>query len=251
MEAFHNDPIIKEKYLTRLNKHYQADKIIQGQLYENERGSAVGCTINSGDHSKYESELVIPLIIAYLQDSISDGLPDELAKEFRIEFLSAIKVGFDFKNVKNLFTIWLLTDEKYGVLQYAEDKKVIQDIANAFVQDMVTPVSAEKWEELRKNATVSSYSAFHASIAASYSDASYAAHSAASYAAQTASHFAATAAYIAADYVFSDFSYSADDATYYSNAYSAAHAAYSVSNSKSEYYIAASNKLIELLKNSN
>ena len=190
MEAFHNDPSIKEKYLTRLNEHYQADEIIQGQYWENGKGCAVGCTVHSSDHKNYELELGIPKNIAYLQDGIFESLPNKLAKKFPLQFLSAIKVGADLKNVNNLFTIWMLTDKKYGVLQYAKDKKVIQDIADAFEQDMVTPVSAEKWAELREN-----------------------------------------------DYDAYSFTYN----------YAAA---YSIENTKSEWYIAASKKLIKLLKNS-
>ena len=214
MEAFHNNPSIKEKYLNRVQEHYQADQIIKGEYWQNGKGCAVGCTVHSNIHNKYESELGIPENIAHLQDTIFENLPNELAKEFPIQFLSAIKVGADLKNVSNLFTIWVLTDSKYGVLQYAENKKIVQDVADALAKDMVTPVPAEKWEELRKNANNALYSGSY-----------YAA--------------AAYTAYIAAA-----------DSTYYSYAYSSAHATYSAS-SKSEYYIAASKKLIKLLKQTN
>ena len=229
MEAFHNDPLIKEYYFTRLNKHYQADEIIQGKYWENGKGCAVGCTIHSYIHSKYESELGIPEDIAHLQDIIFEGLPNKLAKQFPLEFLSSINVGADLKNVKNLFTIWVLTDSKYGVIKYADNKKIVQDIADAFSRDMVTPVSVEEWEELRKNATVSSYSAFHASIAASYSGSYYAA----------AAVSAAAAACSAACYQL----FRAADCTWFANVVL-------MKTAKSKWYIAASNKLIELLKNS-
>ena len=216
MEAFHNDPSIKEKYLNRVQEHYQADQIIKGEYWQNGKGCAVGCTVHSNIHKNYESELGIPENIAHLQDTIFEGLPNKLAQQFPLQFLSAIKVGADLKNVSNLFTIWVLTDEKYGVLQYAENKKIVQDVADALAKDMVTPVPAEKWEKLRKNATAELYSSSY------YAAAAYTAYTAAA------------------------------DSTYYSYAYSAAHATYSASSSsKSEYYIAASNKLIELLKQAN
>ena len=151
MEAFHNNSLIKELYLTRLNKHYQADEIVKGQYWENGKGCAVGCTIHSSNHEEYESKLGIPKSIAYLQDTIFEGLSNELAKDFPLQFLSAIKVGADLKNVWNLFVIWQLTNKKYGVLQYTNDKKVIQDVADILVQDMVSSVSAEKWKELRRS----------------------------------------------------------------------------------------------------
>ena len=210
MEAFHNDPIIKEKYITRLQEHYQADEIIKGQYWEDGKGCAVGCTIHSSDHKNYELELGIPKNIAHLQDSIFEKLPNELAKQFPLEFLSSIKVGADLKNVRNLFMIWLLTDSKYGVIQYADNKKIVQDIADAFSRDMVRPVSEEEWEELRKIANAASYSDSSFNSAASYSAAAY------------------------SDSVF----YAADSAA-------------SIKNTKSEWYIGASKKLIELLKNAN
>ena len=220
MKAFHNDPLIKEYYFTRLNEHYQADEIIKGKYWENGKGCAVGCTVHSSNHNKYELELGIPKSIAHLQDTIFENLPNKLAKEFPIQFLSAIKVGADLKKVNNLFTIWVLTDEKYGVLQYADNKKIVQDVADAFTRDMVNTVSVEEWLKLRKIATAAAYSV--AAAATSIGSAYYAAYSAASYSAVAAV-----------------------DSSYY------AAAAYSVENTKSEWYIAASNKLIELLKNAN
>ena len=210
MKAFHNDPLVKEYYFNRLNEHYQADEIIKGQYWENGKGCAVGCTVHSSNHKNYELELGIPKNIAHLQDSIFEKLPNELAKEFPLQFLSAIKVGADLKNVRNLFMIWLLTDQKYGVIQYADNKKIVQDIADAFSRDMVTPVSVEEWEELRKIANAASYSDSSFNSAASYSAAAY------------------------SDSVF----YAADSAA-------------SIKNTKSEWYIGASKKLIELLKNAN
>ena len=225
MKAFHNDSLIKEKYITRVQEHYQADEIIQGQYWQNGKGCAVGCTIHSYIHNKYESELGIPENIAHLQDLIFESLPNKLAKQFPLEFLSSIKVGADLKNVKNLFTIWMLTDKKYGVLQYAKDKKIIQDIADAFVQDMISPVSSEKWEELRKNA-------FYASVAAS----AYYINDEVAVAAYSVVEAAAVSAYYQL--------FRAADCTWFANVVL-------MKTAKSKWYIAASNKLIELLKNAN
>ena len=217
MEAFYNDPLIKEEYITRLQEHYQADEIVKGQYWENGKGCAVGCTVHSSNHEDYELELGIPENIAHLQDRIFEGLPNKLAKKFPLQFLSSIKVGADLKNVSKLFTIWVLTDSKYGVLQYVEDKKIVQDVADAISKDMISPVPFKEWLKLRKNANSASYSAANSASAAYY------------------------AAYSAAI----SYAISYADAPYY------AAAAYSIKNSKSEYYIAASKKLIELLEKTN
>ena len=255
MQAFHNDPSVKEYYFNRLNEHYKADEIIQGNYWENGKGCAVGCTIHSSDHNKYESKLGIPICLAYLQDRIFESLPNELAKIFPIEFLSVIKVGANLSKVSKLFTIWLLTDEKYGVLQYAEEKKVIQDVADAIVQDMVSPVSSEKWLELMDNALYYKKIAFNLAkkwsalmnnslyTADEVAAAAYATDISSSYVVAISHSHSAAAAYTAAA------SYSAFSAA----SHAAIHAASAgiSKNTKSEWYIAASKKLIELLKEAN
>jgi hypothetical protein len=60
MKAFHNDNEIKQKYLKRVIAHQKADELIKGKYWEKGKGCAVGCTIHSGDHAKYETELGIP-----------------------------------------------------------------------------------------------------------------------------------------------------------------------------------------------
>ena len=207
MKAFHNNPLTKEKYINRLKDHYKADEIIQGQYWENGKGCAVGCTIHSSNHLAFETELGIPKVLAKLEDEIFEGLPNELAKEFPLQFLSAINVGADLLKVWNYFAIWQLTDAEYGVLQFAENKKVIQDIADAYAEDITTPVTVERWKELRK-------------VAAATADANA---DAAAYYDIDAADYAATAA----DYA----------ATVY--------------GSKEQWYTAASQKIIELLKQQN
>lgn len=209
MKAFHNNPLTKEEYTNRLKDHYAADEIIQGTYWQKGKGCAVGCTVHSSNHLSYETELGIPQIIAMLEDEIFEWLPNELAKEFPLQFLSAINAGADLSKVWNYFAIWLLTDSEYGILQHLENKKVVQDVADAYLEDITTSVSIERWKELRDSAS---------------------AYSAAAYYAAAYSAYYATAVADAAD--------AADDAAY----------AY---GSKEQWYTAASQKLIELLKEAN
>jgi len=230
MKAFHNNPLIKEKYINRLKDHYEADEFIKGTYWEKGKGCAVGCTLHSGEHLAFETELGIPQVLARLEDEIFEGLPNELAKEFPLQFLSAITVGADLLKVWNYFAIWLLTDTEYGVVQHLENKKVVQDVADAYLEDITTSVAIERWEELRDIAYyVASYAFAAASASASaYYAAYYAANTvAATDAADYAAYYAANAAYAATDA---------------SDSYSAAAAA-----KKQAWYVEASKKLIELL----
>ena len=51
----------------------------------------------------------------------------------------------EYKNAHCLFITWLLTDKEYGIMQYVDDKKPIQKIVNAIERHLVTPISAKKW----------------------------------------------------------------------------------------------------------
>lgn len=110
MLTFNNDPKVKDFYIDRLKAHQQADEIIQGTGWEKGKGCAVGCTLNKYDHKAYETELGIPRILAKLEDKIFEGMSNEQAKLFPLQFLTAVPVGVDLKDVYKKFFIWLLTD---------------------------------------------------------------------------------------------------------------------------------------------
>ena len=52
MQAFHNDPAIKAKYLERVAAHRHLDQLVQGTGWESDRGCAVGCTLDAYDHAR-------------------------------------------------------------------------------------------------------------------------------------------------------------------------------------------------------
>ena len=105
MLAYHNKPELKDEYLARLAAHAAADEIIKGQYWEDGKGCAVGCTIHGSDHSRYETELGIPQVLARLEDCIFEGLPNGEAKKFPRQFLAAIRPGADISKVGIQFMI--------------------------------------------------------------------------------------------------------------------------------------------------
>jgi hypothetical protein len=111
MKAYHNDPQIKTSILAVLAAHRAADEIVKGQYWQNGKGCAVGCTIKSDNHIEYEADFGIPVMLAYLEDTIFEGLPNADAKLWPERFMSAIKPGADLSNVGWKFLHWLLTDE--------------------------------------------------------------------------------------------------------------------------------------------
>ena len=136
MKAFHNDPKIKEYYLERVRAHAAADEIAQGNYYKVIGGKlkacAVGCTIHGHDHSAYERELGIPMILARLEDRIFENLPENLMKTWPDRFLSAIEVGADLSTVWPKFAIFLLTD----ATQCASRHPQCDIVANKFQEQL-------------------------------------------------------------------------------------------------------------------
>jgi hypothetical protein len=125
--AFHGDPAIKEKYLSRVSAHAAADELIQGTGWEDGKGCAVGCTLHRYEHAGFETELGIPEELAYLQDGIFEGLPNGEAKAFPAQFLSAIQPGADLSLVWSRFAVWMLTDEEQGVIRFAKDFPAVKN----------------------------------------------------------------------------------------------------------------------------
>jgi hypothetical protein len=198
MKTFHNKPELKEMMLEEVLKHQKADEIIQGSYESRGKYCAVGCSIESlntrlgkhyshGDHSVYETELGIPKIIARLEDRIFEGLERKKAKMFPLRFIQAVPVGVDLSLVWPKFAIWLLGDEKDGVIKYVEtdeQKKIIIDIVELYKR----VIAGESIESLKKEFAIAATAAATAADAAAY-----AAYAAAAATAATAADAAAAA----------------------------------------------------------
>jgi len=133
MIAFHGEKELKNAVIARMKEHMEADALIQNYDYfDGEKGCAVGCTIHGSDHTKYETELGIPVDLAYLEEGIFEKSTREYSKTWPLRFLEAIPVGADLSLVVNHFLTWLLIDKDYGVIRFAQtekEKKAIQNTA--------------------------------------------------------------------------------------------------------------------------
>ncbi len=203
--AFHGNPKIKQRYVARVQRHQLHDQIVQGQYWENGKGCAVGCTLHtsSGEHARYETELGIPRVIAYLQDRIFEGLSNEEAKEFPLAFLKAIPVGADLSRVIAIFLRWLLVDDEAGVIRFCMGgtREAVERVGALYTRMLGgETITLSEWRQARSAADAAdAYAAAYAAAADAaaaayaYADAAYAA-AAYAYAAAAAArkkHFAA------------------------------------------------------------
>ena len=170
--AYHNDPKIKHKYLSRVRAHRKADELISGTYWEDGKGCAVGCTIHGSDHSRYLDELGIPVEIAYLEDAIFEGLPNGQALKWPEAFLSAIRPGVDLSMVWPKFAYWLLVDEKHGVVRFSKEEKDVEDAINQvaglykqWIDEDVKP-NQRKWDAAWNAAWIAAWAAENAAGAA-------------------------------------------------------------------------------------
>jgi hypothetical protein len=125
MKTFHGDIAIREKYLQRLKGHAAADEIIKGLYWENGKGCAIGCTIHSDKHDAYEDELGIPVVLAYIEDTIFENLPNHLAKTWPIRFFEAIPFDVDLELIWPKFGKWLSIDSDFGDTRFHEHGSMI------------------------------------------------------------------------------------------------------------------------------
>lgn len=174
MKAFHNDPKIKEEYLARVRAHKAADQIIHGQYWQHGKGCAVGCTIHGDEHYRYENELGIPRHLAYLEDSIFEGLKNGHALNFPEQFLESIPVGADLSKVYNKFMVWLLIDPTRGVLRFA-DERGIQAIKRVAELHQMEIDGSPAWAAAEAAARDAAWAAAEAAAKAAAGDAARAA----------------------------------------------------------------------------
>jgi len=131
MLSFHNDIKVKEKYVNRVKAHAKADNLIQGVGWENGKGCAIGCTLESFDHSAYPTELGLPEWSAKLEDRLFEGMENKYAMKFPLDFLEAIPVGVDLEPVKWKFCSYLCSENLSIVENCDIDKDLKSQVSDS------------------------------------------------------------------------------------------------------------------------
>jgi hypothetical protein len=254
--AYHGRAADKAAILATLSRHREADALVQGYGYwKDGKGCAVGCTINSGDHAEYEPRFGIPQALARLEDSIFEGLPVDLARQWPERFMGAIAPGADLSRLHWHLLHWLLTTPsvnpgiKHPLVRDAVKRcaDLIADLAAGKAPNQSAAESAASAAWSAESAAASAaWSAESAAASAAWSAAESAAESARS-AAASAARSAESAAWSAENAARSA-ARSAESAE--SAARSAAMSAESAAESAAESgaWVAISDRLIELIK---
>lgn len=215
MKAY-SGTIKKKDFIKEIKWHQEQDKIVQG-TYGNEvdgtsfRACAVGCSIHSinrlkgteydtSTHKLYETELGIPEWLARLEDTIFEGLPAELAKQWPLRFSRAIKVGVDLEPVKWQFTAFVLSEniERVLSLDINDDlKKQVVDAIRGVLVVTEDAIQTGVWDDsAAKSARLARLAAWSAAESAGLAawSAAWSAAESAGLAAESAVHSAAHSA---------------------------------------------------------
>ena len=131
MLAYHDNPQLKALVLAGIEEHRKADRLVRGRYWEDGKGCAVGCTletirqieglkrIDHEDHALYERYMGVPRFLARIEDGLFERLPTEHAMAWPARFAAAIRPGADLALVHSRFLHWLLVDPAEGVARFA------------------------------------------------------------------------------------------------------------------------------------
>jgi hypothetical protein len=163
-KSYNDNQKLKAQVVEAIIADKKNERIIKGK-YWNEKEQK-GCNIGCGEHAvchilgeKFQDKqhaylaekLSVPEAIFYLGDTIFEGLPQEEANQFVVDFYSAIPVGKDLTNVVIDMKIAILTDAVFGCRQYAFDdgKEAIDSIVELLNRSKSEEIDEADWSAAR------------------------------------------------------------------------------------------------------
>ena len=187
MNAYKNDPKLKEMLVQEAIEHRVLDRLHQQYGYgsmrsgENFKGCDIGCTvfslnrkfglkIETNDHGGVASFLDVPVGLVLLFDRLFEQLPKDLAMTWQERHWLAIEPGSDQTHTVGKFLHWLLVDPNDGVIKFAKNdnvRKAIQAVADLFEKKMAGKrITNAQWDRVRRTTTAAAADAAYAADAA-------------------------------------------------------------------------------------
>ena len=171
MRAFHNDPVFKAALLAEIRKHEEADAFVKGSydasLPNRFQGCSIGCTLHSlntlngkycptpgrvDTHTRFPTELEIPIELAYHFDTLFEHLPDAESQTWTRRWVEAIPAGANLESVIPDLLQWMILDPTEGFIALAkpEHHEAYQVFALLVALDWQEPgcVTDADWAEV-------------------------------------------------------------------------------------------------------
>ena len=143
--SFLDNTYMKEHYINQVKEVISRGMLNQGVYWLNGQQKE-GISLTPSLHSKYESALGIPEMIAKIEDKIFIGLPSPEYKDFPLQFISAIPVGVDLTITWKRIMIWLLDDDVWGVKNLVRENQLasIEVITKFVKRSLIEEIDREK-----------------------------------------------------------------------------------------------------------
>ena len=143
MKAFEDTTITKAELITELKAHQVADNFVRGVYFEDGKGCAVGCSlesasrikglvVNESDHRLYEDLFGLPEYFALLSDKLFEGMSLEKSKSFPLEVIEAVNIGSNLREVEVLFKIEVLK-LNLKTLEKLDNEYGLTDVTNQLI----------------------------------------------------------------------------------------------------------------------
>ncbi len=148
MKAWHNNPEVKDFYVSRMRAHIAADQLIRGVGWNSRqhKGCAVGCTLHSYHHAAYETELGWPEELAHLEDTIFENLPNGEHIKWPLQLMEAVPVGVDLASAMIRIKVRILREVGWYPQQAKRDRWGVMDAIDGIVTALESGIGVEEAE---------------------------------------------------------------------------------------------------------
>src|SRR5450756_39182 len=132
MQTFHNDPAIKQEFLSRLSSHSAAGGILNAaNVWKDGKGSPAACMVGAIDLALWQQRTGMPKSVGIALDVAASLLEaPEQAARFTLDWVEAVPVGEDLASIGPALLDWFLTDDRHGLQSHAKEAGVRAMIAH-------------------------------------------------------------------------------------------------------------------------
>ena len=124
-----------------VTEHVAANRVVQGQYWENNKGCFIGCLNHSDDPLGAEAKYGIPIMVQRIAESIFENLPADEAKSFFTALPDAIHSdGMDLSRVS-----WQFLATELRLLP--EQSNDIQAVIDPVIAGMDLLAAGQEWPD--------------------------------------------------------------------------------------------------------
>lgn len=158
LSAFQGSESLRSQVIQQLRNCVEAQRVVPGSVaWDGEKGSVVGCIIESDDAAQWESRLGLPQWLAVTLDALCSQQPTVVeSRDLAVSALNAIRLGADLRFAGSAMILGVfdcIVSESRAPLSKALDDALHSVRALHEKAAAGHPVGAAEWRAARKSAT--------------------------------------------------------------------------------------------------